>query len=603
MFDHKPCIKTLPTRPGVYRMLNEADEVIYVGKARNLKNRVSSYFSSRDTSPRTRAMVAHIAAIEVTVTHTENEALLLENNLIKSLRPRYNVLLRDDKSYPYIYCSTEQDFPRLAFHRGARRQPGRYFGPYPGTSAVRDTLNQMQKLFQVRQCEDSFYRNRSRPCLQHQIKRCSAPCVGRIGADAYNKAVRHAIMFLEGRNSQVIDELVARMDEAAQRLEYESAAQYRDQIMRLRKVQEKQYITSDKGDHDVIACQVRDGVGIVEVFFIRGGRNLGNRSFFPRHPAGADETAILSAFIPQYYLGREDIPAIITSHAPDDHELLQETLSQQCGRRVAIHTHVRGERARWMEMALTNAAHNLSRRLSGKASMLQRLEALQVELGLDEMPRRLECFDISHTAGESTVASCVVFDQEGPLKSAYRRFNIAQITGGDDYAAMKQALMRRYLKIKKGDGVLPDLLFIDGGRGQLRQARGVMEDLQIDGVTLVGIAKGEGRKPGLEKLYLPGGEAPVILPGDSLALHLIQHIRDEAHRFAITGHRNRRNKAQQASVLDRIPGIGPQRKKKLLDQFGGLQGVSRAGVDDLANLSGINKELARRIYDIFHENN
>ncbi|HFD91989.1 MAG TPA: excinuclease ABC subunit UvrC [Gammaproteobacteria bacterium] len=603
MFDHKARLKTIPARPGVYRMLNEAGETIYVGKARNLKNRVASYFSSRDASPKTRAMVAHIAAIEVTVTHTENEALLLENNLIKSLRPRYNVLLRDDKSYPYIYCSTDQAFPRLGFHRGARRQPGRYFGPYPSTSAVRDTLNQMQKLFQVRQCEDSFYRNRSRPCLQYQIKRCSAPCVGRIDADAYGKAVRHAIMFLEGRNSQVIDELVARMDEAAQRLEYEAAGQYRDQIMHLRKVQEKQYITSDRGDHDVIACQVRDGVGIVEVFFIRGGRNLGNRSFFPRHPPGADETAILSAFIPQYYLGQEQIPGIIASHMPEGRELLEETLSRQCGRRVAIHARVRGERARWMEMALTNAAHNLTRRLSSKANMQQRLEVLQTELGLDELPRRLECFDISHTAGESTVASCVVFDQEGPLKSAYRRFNITDITAGDDYAAMRQALMRRYLKIKKGDGVLPDLLFIDGGKGQLRQAGDVMEDLQIEGVTLVGIAKGEGRKPGLEKLHLGGRDEAIMLPADSLALHLIQHIRDEAHRFAISGHRNRRNKAQQASVLDRIPGIGPRRKKKLLDQFGGLQGVSRAGIDDLANLSGINKELARRIYDIFHENN
>jgi len=603
MFELKSYLKTLPTCPGVYRMLDAGNNTIYVGKARNLKNRVSSYFSTKGASPKTRAMVTHITSIEITVTHTENEALLLENNLIKSLHPKYNILLRDDKSYPYIYCSTDQKYPRLSFHRGAKRLPGRYFGPYPSTGAVRDTLNQMQKLFQIRQCEDSFYRNRSRPCLQYQIRRCSAPCVGRIDTEQYGETVRHAIMFLEGRNTQVIDEQIKKMDEAAGKLDYEIAAQYRDQIMHLRKVQEKQYITSDKGDHDVIACLVRDRVGIVEVFYIRGGRNLGNRSFFPRHPAGADETEILSAFISQYYLNQEDIPEIIANKIPDDRRLLEESLSLKCGHKISIHSNVRGERARWLDMALTNAVHNLNRRLSSKANMQQRFEALQAELHLDELPQRLECFDISHTAGESTVASCVVFDQDGPLKSDYRRFNINDITPGDDYAAMKQALLRRYLKIKKGDGKLPDLLFIDGGKGQLQQACDVMQDLQITGVILVGIAKGKGRKPGLEKLYLSSHKGAIILSDHSMGLHLIQQIRDEAHRFAIAGHRHKRNKAQQASVLDRIPGIGPQRKKKLLNQFGGLQGLSRAGIEDLANLSGINKELARRIYDTFHENN
>ncbi len=600
MFDPASYIKTLPAQPGVYRMLDEGGEVIYVGKARDLRKRVGSYFNRGKVAPKTRSMLARLAGIEVTVTRTENEALLLENNLIKSLRPRYNVLLRDDKSYPYIYCSSDQDFPRLVFHRGARRGGGRYFGPYPNAGAVRDTLNLLQKLFQVRHCEDSFFRNRSRPCLQYQIGRCSAPCVGLIDAQRYGEDVRHAMLFLEGRNSEVIDELVTRMEQAAAALAYEKAARYRDQIKRLRQIHDRQYITGEHGDLDVIACILEDGMAVVEVFFIRGGRNLGNKTFYPRHTEGAAAAEVLGAFLTQFYLQRETPAQILVNTAPEEAAWLAEALSQACGHKVSIRSRVRGERARWVELALANARQNLRRRLSSQANMGQRFEALQEALHLDQLPQRLECFDISHTSGQATVASCVVFNQEGPLKSDYRRFNIKDITPGDDYAALHQALMRRYLRLKKGEGSLPDILLIDGGAGQVRQAKAVLEELQISGITLLGVAKGRGRKAGKERLYLADRNVTVGLAPDSPALHLIQQIRDEAHRFAITGHRQRRGKAQQGSVLDTIPGIGPRRKKQLLQQFGGLQGVARAGVEDLSGLPGINRELAQRIYDTFH---
>ncbi|HHH35990.1 MAG TPA: excinuclease ABC subunit UvrC [Gammaproteobacteria bacterium] len=600
MFDPKAYVKTLPHRPGVYRMLDARGEVLYVGKARDLRKRVASYFTRTVGAPKTRAMLQRLAGIEVTVTHTENEALLLESNLIKSLRPRYNVLLRDDKSYPYIYCADDQPFPRLGFHRGARRAPGRYFGPYPSAGAVRETLDLLQKLFQVRQCEDSFYRNRSRPCLQHQIGRCSAPCVGLIDEAAYAEDVRHAILFLEGRNSEVIDELVRRMEAAAARLAYEEAARYRDQIQRLRQIQDRQYVTGERGDLDVMVCELQGGVAVVEVFFVRGGRNLGNKTFFPRHPEGADAADILESFLPQFYLRRETPAEILVNVAPGERAWLEKALAQHCGHRVDIRSRVRGARARWLELALANARQNLQRRLSDRAGIAQRFEALQEALRLDQLPQRLECFDISHTGGQDTVASCVVFDREGPLKSDYRRFRISDITPGDDYAAMRQALQRRYLRLKAGEGRLPDVLFIDGGAGQLRQASEVLEELQISGVTLVGVAKGRSRKPGRERLVLAEQGVTIGLAPDSPALHLIQQIRDEAHRFAITGHRQRRARSQQGSLLDGIPGIGPRRKRQLLQQFGGLQGVSRAGVEDLCRLPGINRELAQRIYDTFH---
>ncbi len=602
-FDPKAFVKTLTSRPGVYRMLNAAGDVIYVGKARNLSKRVGSYFARTVTSPKTRALVAHIAAIDVTVTRTEGEALLLENNLIKELKPRYNILLRDDKSYPHIFLSADR-FPRITFHRGAKRAKGRYFGPFPNSGAVRETLNTLQKLFRVRQCEESFFKNRSRPCLQYQIKRCSAPCVEMVSAEEYARDVNHAVLFLEGKNRQVIDELVKRMEAASAALEFEAAARYRDQIASLRRIQEKQYVTGGGGgDVDVIASAVRNGVGCVQVFYIRAGRNLGNKTFFPKHTEGAGEADLLGAFLPQYYLGRYVPQEILVNHPLDGQELIETVLGEQAGRRVTIAHKVRAERARWVAMAQTNVEDALARQLLNKAGMRQRYEALQEALRLDDLPQRLECFDISHTMGEATVASCVVFDAEGPLKSDYRRFNIEGITPGDDYAAMSQALNRRYTKLKKGEGKLPDILFIDGGKGQIGAAAAVLEELQVTGVLMVGIAKGPDRKPGLETLFLsPSGEA-IILPADSPALHLIQQIRDEAHRFAITGHRQRRAKARSKSPLEGIAGVGAKRRRDLLNQFGGWQEVTRAGVDDLARVKGISRALAQRIYDAFHAEN
>lgn len=598
-FDPKAFLKTLTSRPGVYRMINADGEVIYVGKARNLLKRVGSYFTRSAASPKTQAMVSQIANIEVTVTRNENEALILENNLIKELRPRYNVLLRDDKSYPYIYVSADA-FPRLAFHRGAKRAKGRYFGPFPSAGAVRETLNLLQKVFRVRQCEDSFYKNRSRPCLQYQIKRCTAPCVGYVMEDAYAEDVRHAMMFLEGKDSQVIDELVSRMEQASAALEFEQAAAFRDQIASLRRVQEKQYISGEGGDLDIIVSAVKNGVGCVQVFFIRGGHHLGNKTFFPKHTQDAEADEVLGAFLPQYYLGKPLPNEVLVNHALDEKGWLESVLAEQAGRKVGISHNVRGDRARWLEMAQTNLGQALARQLVNKSGLQQRYEALQEALGLDDQPQRLECFDISHIQGEATVASCVVFDQDGPRKSDYRRFNIEDITPGDDYAAMHQALTRRYTRLKKGEGKLPDILFIDGGKGQLSQAREVMAELAVDDVILVGVAKGEGRKPGLETLFLSGQGEPIILPADSPALHLVQQIRDEAHRFAITGHRQRRAKARGKSPLEGIPGVGAKRRRDLLNQFGGWQEVARAGVDDLAKVKGISQDLAQRIYDAFH---
>ncbi|MDX9741569.1 MAG: excinuclease ABC subunit UvrC [Gammaproteobacteria bacterium] len=601
-FDSEELLRSLPTRPGVYRMLGEDGEVLYVGKASNLRNRVSSYFTGSTSNAKTARLVAQIRDVSITVTRTEGEALLLENNLIKTLRPRYNILLRDDKSYPYIQLSTEDEFPRLSFYRGARREPGRYFGPYPSAGAVRAALNQLQRLFKIRQCDDSFFRSRSRPCLQYQIKRCTAPCVGYIEADTYANDVRHAVMFLEGRNREVIDELGAKMDAAAARLDYEQAAYYRDQIARLRRVMEQQYVSGEgESDIDIIATEIRGGVGCVVVFFVRGGNNLGNKTFFPKHPPDAGVGDILGAFLSQYYIGREPPDEIIVNGEPEDLELLRGALGESGGKRVRITARVRGERARWLQMAVDNAQHALTAQLASQSRMSERFAALQEALGLEALPQRLECFDISHTGGEAAVASCVVFDQNGPLRSDYRRFNIEDITPGDDYAAMRQAVTRRYTRLKRGEARLPDVLFIDGGRGQVAQAEAVLRELQVSGVAVLGVAKGPERRPGMETLFLVGGDPEGFrLPPDSPALQLIQQIRDEAHRFAITGHRGRRAKARTRSTLEDIPGIGPARRRSLLRQFGGLQGVARAGVEDLASVPGISRELAQRIYDTFH---
>jgi excinuclease ABC subunit C len=598
-FEPRSFLKTLVTLPGVYRMLDERGVVLYVGKARNLRQRVSSYFREHHPSVRTRGLVAQIQAIEVTVTHTETEALILESRLIKELQPRYNILLRDDKGYPYIHVA-EGDFPRLALHRGAKRAPGRYFGPYPHASAVRDTLNLLQKVFQLRSCEDSFFRARSRPCLQYQIKRCTAPCIGLIDQASYQRCLSDALLFLEGRGGQVIDDLARRMEAAAAALNFEAAAVHRDQIVELRQIQQRQHVEGESGDLDVVAVVARGGSACVQVFVFRGGRLLGNKAFFPRLPEDEDPGAVLGAFLAQYYLDREIPTELLVSHEPAEAVLLAQAFQERAGRRVAMVAHPRGERSHWLELARRNAEHALAAHLSSQAGMRQRLEALRDALGLEEVPDRLECFDISHTQGEATVAACVVFGAEGPVKADYRRYSIEAITPGDDYAALRQALTRRYTRLREEDHRLPEVLFIDGGRGQLAQARAVLEELQIAGVTAVGVAKGPERRPGLETLFLSGENRPLILPPDSSALHLVQQIRDEAHRFAVTGHRQRRAKARATSALEQIPGIGPKRRQALLRQFGGVKQLARAGVEDIAGVDGISAELAQRIYDAFH---
>ncbi len=598
LFDHKAFLKTLTQSPGVYRMLDAKGKVLYVGKAKDLKRRVSSYFT-RAQNRRIQLLVSKVNHIEITVTHTESEALILENNLIKSLKPRYNILLKDDKSYPYIYLSADP-FPRLAFHRGAKKAQGRYFGPYPNVGSLRETMQLLQKLFPVRQCEDSFYQNRSRPCLQYQIKRCTAPCVDLIAREEYARDVHDVVLFLEGKTNTVIEELVERMELAASKLEYEQAARYRDQIVRLRKIQKKQYVSGERGDLDIAACAVDAGMAAIQLFFIRGGRNLGNKVFHLRCSDGQGEKEILEAFLCQHYLGKQVPAEIIVSSRPGGMELIQQVLSAESGHKVKISTNVRSERARWLQMAVHNAKLSLEARLASRTGYGSRLEALQAVFKLDELPQIMECFDISHTSGEKTVASCVVFDQQGAAKHSYRKFNIKDIPPGDDYAAMEQALMRRYRRIQSGEGRLPDILFIDGGKGQLGAAERVLNELAVTGVTLIGVAKGSARKAGMEQLFLSGRDTPIILPHDSPALHLIQQIRDEAHRFAITGHRQRREQTGKISILEEVEGVGPKRRQRLLKQFGGIQELRNAGVDDLRRVEGISRTLAEKIYDHFH---
>lgn len=598
-FDAQTFLATLTTMPGVYQMVDASGKVIYVGKARNLRKRVASYFTARDTSPKTRSMVSQIRDVHIIVTRTEAEALILENNLIKQHRPRYNIVWRDDKSYPFIYVSTEHSFPRIGFHRGAKKDRGSYFGPYPSASAVRESLQLLQKVFPVRQCEDGFFQNRSRPCLQYQIRRCTGPCVGLVAQDVYAEDVRHAVMFLEGKSQQVVDELIARMQQASAALDFERAARYRDQIQSLQRIQERQYITGEAGDIDVVAVAERGGLACVQVFFIREGRNLGNKSFFPAHAQEAGPQDVLAAFLPQYYLGKDVPQEILVNLELEDADLLCDTLAQESGHRVTLTARVRGERARWLAMAEQNATETLVRQLVSKAGARKRMEALQDALGLAELPERMECFDISHTQGRETVASCVVFVSGAAAKAEYRRFNIEGIVPGDDYAALQQALTRRYRRIKEGEGSFPDVLFIDGGKGQVSAAAKALEELQVTGLNVIGVAKGEGRKPGLETLHLATSHTSLALPSDSPALHLVQQIRDEAHRFAVAGHRRRRDRPGR-SPLEAIPGLGPQRRRNLLTHFGGLQGVVRAGVEDLARVPGISQQLARRIYETLH---
>ena len=599
-FDGKLFVKTLSSAPGVYRMLDADGAVLYVGKAANLRKRVGNYFLRPQLEPRLAAMVGRIAHVEVTITRTGAEALLLENDLIKSLKPRYNILLRDDKSFPYIYLSGGEDFPRMAFHRGARTGAGRYFGPFPGAHAVRESLSMMQKLFGVRQCEDSFFRNRTRPCLQHQIGRCTAPCVALIAPQDYAQDVRHAALFLDGQSTQVIEELAAEMERASAALDFERAARTRDHIANLKRMQAKRHIGGTDADADVLACRVEAGTACVHAMFFRNGANMGSRNFFPRLPGESDPAQVLAAFVTQYYLERPAPALVVLSHAIPDQSLIAEVLAERSGHRVELRSKVRADRARLLELACRNAEIALGTELASRHNQERRWQALTALLRLDSPPERVECFDISHTMGEATVASCVVFDAAGPVKAQYRRYNIAGVAPGDDYGAMRQALTRRFRRAQAEGGVLPDVLLIDGGKGQVREARAVLAELGITSVEVAGIAKGEDRRPGFETLVLGPSLVEVTADAADPGLHAIQQIRDEAHRFAITGHRARREKRREHSSLEEIPGVGARRRAALLRHFGGLTGVTQAGAEELMQVKGIDRGLAERIYAALH---
>ncbi len=603
-FEIEPFLRTLTHRPGVYRMLDAKHKVIYVGKARDLKKRVSSYFNRTHDAPKTAVMMERVARVEVTVANTEAEALILEYSLIKQHKPRFNILLRDDKSYPYIYASTNHDYPRLRFHRGPRKGKGRYFGPYPSTSAVRQTLNELEKLFLIRNCADSFFGNRSRPCLQYQIKRCTAPCVNLISKEQYAGDIEAAIQFLDGKNKSVVNTFVKRMEQASRVQDYEHAARFRDQISKLKEIEARQLVArSSNMDLDILGFASNSAIHCVTVLFIRNGSVIGSRDHFPRLQGETDKQKIINAFVAQYYLGRDAPSEIIIETAIDDGELLQQELTQRVGHKVRIRSRVRGDRLRWLQMARTNAEQGLNLRVASNATIKRQFVALGEALNLEETPQRLECFDVSHTSGEATVASCVVFNTAGALKSDYRRFNLNPEAAGDDYAAMAEALRRRYKRVKKGEVPTPDILFVDGGKGQLSEAMKVLGELELDWLTVVGVAKGRSRRPGAEQLFRPGESRPMTLAPDSPALLLIQQIRDEAHRFAITGHRQRRAKARRTSKLEDIPGLGPKKRRELLRQFGGLQGVIGAGVDDLVEVHGISRKLAETIYNALHLDN
>ena len=601
-FDASAFLAACSGRPGVYRMLDAGGKLLYVGKAKNLKKRLASYFRKTGLAPKTAALVGKIAQVETTITANETEALLLEQTLIKEWRPPYNILLRDDKSYPYVHLS-DGDFPRLSIHRGAKKQKGRYFGPYPSAGAIRESLNLLQKAFLVRQCEDSYFKNRTRPCLQYQIKRCKGPCVGLVDPAEYAADVRHSVMFLEGRSNALTQELSTGMEEAAQRLDFERAAELRDQIGILRRVQDQQSMEGGTGDIDVVAAIATPGGACVHLISVRGGRVLGSKNFFPQVAIEEESADVLVAFIGQYYLGNQerDLPGeLIVNTDHEDFPTLIAALAELRGRELDISHRVRGTRARWQQLAVTNAEQALVARLANRQHTAARFEALAEALGLDEAPQRLECYDISHSSGEATVASCVVFGPEGPLKSDYRRYNIEGVTAGDDYAAMHQALSRRFSKLKDGEGKLPDVLLVDGGKGQLSMAQEVLQELAVPELILLGVAKGVTRKPGFETLYLNDAAHEFTLPADSPALHLIQQIRDEAHRFAITGHRARRGKARRTSSLEEVPGVGPKRRRELLKHFGGLQELNRASIEEIAKAPGISKKLAESIYAALH---
>ena len=605
-FDSRHFLKQLTERPGVYRMYGAAGTVLYVGKARNLKNRVSSYFRNTGLAPKTQALVAKICSIEVTITGSETEALLLEQNLIKSLLPPYNILLRDDKSYPYIYVSAHQDYPSLTFRRGrTKKGGGTWFGPFPSSGAVKESLNVLQKVFRIRSCNESYFRNRTRPCLQYQINRCTAPCVGYISPEDYQQDIRRAAMFLEGKNPVVIKDLMQAMEAAAAELNFEKAAAYRDQMNHLRHVQEQQSVDGEGGDADVIAIIQDAGIVCVVVIIVRGGRVLGTKDYFPRFIIEQSDGELLAAFLGQYYFAgdtRREIPQdILVSTEPDGMALLAQALSEAAKRDTRIRGNVRGERRRWVELAQTNARQTLLTHMASKETVYRRLLALKDLLDLAETPTRMECFDVSHSHGENTVASCVVFDENGPLKSDYRLYNIEGITGGDDYAAMRQVLTRRYKRLVAGEGKRPSLVFIDGGTGQLNIAREIFESLDLTDIPLIGVAKGAARRVGMEQLIDAVTGRVFRVPANSPGLHLIQHIRDESHRFAITGHRARRDKKRRQSTLEGIEGVGPKRRRDLIRYFGGIQELLKAGIDEMIKIPGISKALAETIYAALHD--
>ncbi|NNC22886.1 excinuclease ABC subunit UvrC [Salinisphaera sp. USBA-960] len=602
-FDPVAYVKQLTTKPGVYRMFDASGNLLYVGKAKNLKKRVSSYFLRASGHARTEAMLDHVADVQVTITHTEDEALLLESTLIKRHRPRYNVYLTDDKSYPYLLITGDNQFPRVVYHRGAQKREGNYFGPFPSSGSVRQTQDTLTRLFKLRTCRDSYFENRTRPCLQYQIKRCSAPCVGYISEAEYARDVDNAAALLNGRNEQLIERLINDMEAASARLDFESAAELRERIASVRRLQAQSQSVGGRGDFDIVAAKLDGGTAAVIVTTVRGGNNLGHRSFFPHVPAEANAVSIVSAFLGQYYLERRPPPEIMVDPLPDDTELLSESLGQRAERKVALKNRVRGERRRWLDNTKHTADQSLSAQLASRAGVEKRLNALAEALSLDAPPLHIACFDISHTQGEKTVASCVVFENGAADKSAYRRFNITDIEPGDDYAAMRQALRRRFERVNTGEARMPNLLLIDGGRGQLSVTMEVLDELGIHEPAVVAVAKGPSRKPGEEQLMRPNANEPIMLAPDSAALHLIQQVRDEAHRFAVAGHRGQRGKARQSSTLDDIEGLGPKRRKKLLQRFGGPRQVARAGVNELQRVEGISGNMAQRIYDHFHPAN
>lgn len=604
MRDLKAFLSNLTHHSGVYQMLGEKGEVLYVGKAKDLKKRISSYFNKKTQDLKTLALVKHIIDIDFTVTHTENEAVLLECNLIKKHKPRYNVLLRDDKSYPYILITHQHPYPRIDIYRGQRKKNALYFGPYPSAGAVRETISLLQKIFRIRTCRDNYFAARTRPCLLYQIERCTGPCVKLISKENYQHNIQLAILFLQGKNDEVIEALQTKMEQASQELNYELAGLYRDQINKLRQIQDKQYVSTHDGNADIIGFAMQAGIICIQLLSIRNGLVQGSRSYFPAVPSHSGTEEIISAFLTQHYLSDishiESIPryVVITTKIPEQ-TLISRVLSDQAGHTVEIVVPVRGEKKKWLNMAALSAKQSLAAHLFNKTNLAERIAALQNTLHLPFLPKRIECFDISHSMGEAAVASCVVFDQSGPVKSAYRRFNIKDVIPGDDISAMHQVLSRRFKRLQKENVILPDMVLIDGGVAQLAAAKKALIELNIHEVVLVGVSKGPGRKPGFETLHLEG-RPPIHLPADSSALHFIQQIRDEAHRFAITGHRQRRDKTRRQSSLELVSGIGTKRRRELLRYFGGIQGVEKASIDELAKVPGISRSLAERIFEALH---